>query len=283
MKTAERAESSNWPAGAFCIRAGTIAGPVAMCGMFPTAPSPNAPPPGTWPLFKFRGIHVFLHWSWLLMAFYQISYSRGAYPHIGWDIAQYLTLFGIVTLHEFGHAFAARQVGGTAERILLWPFGGIAYVQTPQRPGAYLWSIAAGPLVNVALWPVFYFLAAAYCDPLALRNAEILLNGGGIEPLGRFLYSIFFLNFVMLVFNLLPVFPMDGGQILRGLLWFFVGPMKSLLVAAWTGLILGGAIVLYVAIVWENWLLAVIIALMVHQSWTAIQNVRDWRRQMAGQ
>ena len=53
--------------------------------------------------------------------------------------------------HEFGHALACRSVGGTADNIMLWPLGGVAYVNPPQRPGATLWSIAAGPLVNVAL------------------------------------------------------------------------------------------------------------------------------------
>ena len=57
-------------------------------------------------------------------------------------------------LHEFGHALACRQVGGVANRIVLWPLGGIAYVNPPPRPGAVLWSIAAGPLVNVALVPI---------------------------------------------------------------------------------------------------------------------------------
>jgi Zn-dependent protease len=67
---------------------------------------------------------------------------------------EYLALFSIVLMHEFGHALACRQVGGTADQILLWPFGGVAYVNPPQRPGAMLWSIAAGPLVNVALFPL---------------------------------------------------------------------------------------------------------------------------------
>ena len=58
-------------------------------------------------------------------------------------------------MHEFGHALACRQVGGKANQIMLWPLGGVAYVSPPQRPGAMLWSIAAGPLVNVVLVPVF--------------------------------------------------------------------------------------------------------------------------------
>ena len=71
---------------------------------------------------------------------------------------EYLALFFIVMLHEFGHALACRQVGGTANQIVLWPLGGVAYVDPPPRPGATLWSIAAGPLVNVALLPILWAL-----------------------------------------------------------------------------------------------------------------------------
>src|SRR6266853_2422166 len=104
-------------------------------------------------LFRFSEIDVFLHWSWFLLAFYEINARKGRYSSIGWNVAEYLALFLIVTLHEFGHSLACRQVGGQANQIVLWPLGGVAYVNPPPRPGATLWSIAAGPLVNVALLP----------------------------------------------------------------------------------------------------------------------------------
>src|SRR5437879_8634477 len=106
-------------------------------------------------LFGFAGIDVFLHWSWFLVAVYEIQSRSGRYSSILWNILEYLALFLIVLLHEFGHALACRQVGGNANRIVLWPLGGVAYVDPPPRPGATLWSIAAGPLVNVALIPLF--------------------------------------------------------------------------------------------------------------------------------
>ena len=107
-------------------------------------------------LFRVSGIDVFLHWSWFLVAVYEINARAGRYSSVAWNVLEYLALFAIVLTHEFGHALACRSVGGTANRILLWPFGGVAYVDPPQRPGAMLWSIAAGPLVNVALFPVLY-------------------------------------------------------------------------------------------------------------------------------
>src|SRR5271167_3293458 len=112
---------------------------------------------GSFRLFQFAGITVFLHWSWLLVAYFQIVNRNNRlfhYDFYAWNVLEYVTLFGIVLLHEFGHALACRQVGGQAEQIVLWPLGGVAYVQPPPRPGALLWSIAAGPLVNVILLPI---------------------------------------------------------------------------------------------------------------------------------
>src|SRR5690348_4152997 len=102
-------------------------------------------------LFRVAGITVYLHWSWFFMALYVFSARRGMYSSEAWNIGEYLLLFGTVLLHEFGHALACRQVGGHANRITLWPLGGVAFVSPPQRPGATLWTIAAGPLVNVVL------------------------------------------------------------------------------------------------------------------------------------
>jgi Zn-dependent protease len=109
-------------------------------------------------LFRFAGIDLFLHWSWFLVAAFEIYNRVGRYSSVIWNLLEYLALFLIVMLHEFGHALACRQVGGVANRITLWPLGGIAYVNPPPRPGATLWSIAAGPLVNVVLCPVLFII-----------------------------------------------------------------------------------------------------------------------------
>src|SRR5580692_935202 len=106
-------------------------------------------------LFRFAGIDLYLHFSWFLVAAYEIQSRKGSYSSVSWNVLEYLALFLIVMLHEFGHALACRQVGGRANQIVLWPLGGVAYVDPPPRPGATLWSIAAGPLVNVALIPLF--------------------------------------------------------------------------------------------------------------------------------
>src|SRR6266542_6496379 len=115
-------------------------------------------------IFRLWGIDVHLHWSWFIVAVYSISTRIPKYESPVWGLLEYLALFLIVLMHEFGHALACRQVGGTANQIVLWPLGGVAYVAPPQRPGAMLWSIAAGPLVNVALAPILsaIFVFARY-------------------------------------------------------------------------------------------------------------------------
>ena len=179
-------------------------------------------------LFRVAGIDLYLHWSWFLVAAYEIQYWQGRYSSVVWSVLEYLALFAIVLLHEFGHALACRQTGGTANRILLWPFGGVAYVNPPQRPGATLWSIVAGPLVNVALLPVLY-------------AAMVMGQSQGWERTMPDAYALLgwvsWINLRLLLFNILPIYPLDGGQILRSLLWFPLGRARSLMVATVLGLL----------------------------------------------
>src|SRR5690242_17046978 len=179
-------------------------------------------------LFRFSGITVFLHWSWFVLAIYEIQRPFGRYHSITWNILEYVGVFVIVTMHEFGHALACRQTGGEANQIVLWPLGGVAYVDPPPRPGATLWSIAAGPLVNVALLPVLIIL---WILSRSLGWAEVMPNAFG------FVRSLCVINTGLLVFNLLPIYPLDGGQILRALLWFPFGRARSLVAATIIGFV----------------------------------------------
>ena len=165
----------------------------------------------------------------------------GLFDNDLWFFAVYLGFFAIVLLHEFGHAFACRSVGGRADTIVLWPLGGIAYFQAPARPGAVLWTIAAGPLVNVALLPPLW-LAAWYFAPE--ETALFFESRGGLSHAVPDWHNALLVlaigNTVLLLFNMLPIYPLDGGQILQATLWFFVGRGQSMTVAASIGLVLAG-------------------------------------------
>ena len=179
-------------------------------------------------LFRFAGIDVFLHWSWFLIAAYEIQGGLRTYSSVAWNIAEYISLFVIVTIHEFGHALACRQVGGRANRIVLWPMGGVAFVDPPPRPGATLWSIAAGPLVNVVLLPILW---------VVVRGSRIAGMPSSQPDLFRLLQAMYYINGLLLAFNILPIYPLDGGQILRSLLWFVLGRARSLMISTVLGLI----------------------------------------------
>src|SRR5436305_1658501 len=127
---------------------------------------------GTIRLFKFSGIQVYLHFSWFIVAAYQLTQRMNKYQSSIFALYEYVALFGIVLLHEFGHALACRQTGGTANHIVLWPLGGIAFVNPPRRAGAMLWSIAAGPLVNVMLLPVLSAAAFLTAAPAGIEPSD---------------------------------------------------------------------------------------------------------------
>ncbi|MDQ3546577.1 MAG: site-2 protease family protein, partial [Verrucomicrobiota bacterium] len=168
------------------------------------------------------------------------------------------------TMHEFGHALACRQVGGFANRIVLWPLGGIAFVSPPPRAGAMLWSIAAGPLVNLLLIPILYFaLYAAGQAGWQGTNADAY----------RMLDLIRQINLGLLVFNILPIYPLDGGQIVRALLWFPLGQVRSLFIATAIGIAGGGALLLVA--LWQQSIWIGIMALfLLSQAWLGWRQAR---------
>jgi Zn-dependent protease len=216
---------------------------------------------GSFHLFRVFGIDVFLHWTWFAVALFEINTRREQYSSLVWNAAEYLALFAIVLMHEFGHALACRQVGGQANRIVLWPLGGVAFVAPPQRPGAMLWSIAAGPLVNVVLLPVAIvaLMASSWLD-----WPDRFLN------LHSFLRALVFINVGLLIFNLLPIYPLDGGQILRSLLWFVFGRARSLMLATIIGAV-GAIAIVALAIASQSIWFGIMAAFMFLSCW------RGWR------
>jgi Zn-dependent protease len=215
-------------------------------------------------LFRFSGIDVFLHWSWFLVAAYEIRGGMGSYSSVTWNVLEYLALFAIVTLHEFGHALACRQVGGRANRIVLWPLGGVAYVDPPPRPGATLWSITAGPLVNVVLLPVLgalFFWSRSVGLAATMPDSYTLVR------------DVFAIDLGLLVFNILPIYPLDGGQILRSLLWFVVGRARSLMIATILGF-LGVAAFIGLALWMRSVWYGALAVFMLMNCWGGLQHAR---------
>lgn len=202
------------------------------------------------------------------MAVYSVSTRVPNYVSPVWALWEYLALFLVVLLHEFGHALACRQVGGRADQIVLWPLGGVAYVAPPVRPGATLWSIAAGPLVNVVLLPVLLGTFWAVRATGALQNNPDLYV---------FFRAVIWLDIVLLVFNVLPIYPLDGGQILRSLLWYPLGKARSLLVATGIGLV-GGAGLAGLALWWQSIWIGLLAFFMLSNCWQSFQQAKELRK-----
>ncbi|MDE3066160.1 MAG: site-2 protease family protein [Verrucomicrobiota bacterium] len=218
-------------------------------------------------LFRLFGIDVYLHWAWFLAAAYFVNEARG-YSSPVWSVLECLSLFLIVLIHEFGHQLACRQVGGQTSVIVLWPLGGVAYVNPPQRPGAQLWSIAAGPLVNVVLFPILSILFWLGTQ----------MSGPGVAPDWlTFLRNVWVINLVLLIFNMLPIYPLDGGQILRSLLWFVVGRANSLLAASIIGFA-GVAVLIGLALLARDFWLGIMCAFILLNCWGGLMQARSLAR-----
>jgi Zn-dependent protease len=224
---------------------------------------------GSFKIFRLFGVSVYVHWMWLLMAVVSFQWRTHAYSSLVWNALEYLSLFLIVLIHEFGHQLACRSVGGQTHDIVLWFLGGVAYVSPPQRPGAQLWSIAAGPLVNVVLIPVLSLLVSASSH----------LGWYDTYPDAyELIHNVWKINVGLLIFNMMPVYPLDGGQILRSLLWYPFGRANSLMVASIVGFIgLAGLLLLTAWIIFAEqdvasggWL-AVIAFFIAMRSWHGLK------------
>ncbi len=213
-------------------------------------------------LFQFAGVDVYLHWSWFLFAALEISGRAKAYSSLVWNVLEYLSLFFIVLLHEYGHALVCRRVGGTANEIMLWPLGGMAYVSPPQRPGATLWSSAAGPLVNVQLLLVF--------TPVGVILDRSLKLAKTAPNIHSFLLALIGMNGLLLAFNLLPVYPLDGGQMLRSLLWYVIGRARSLMVVVVIGFACVAGLLCLALLKRSSWI-GIIALLILTSCWGGLQ------------
>ncbi|MGB3683238.1 MAG: site-2 protease family protein [Rubrobacteraceae bacterium] len=173
------------------------------------------------------GIDVKVHWTFLLLLgfFAFLSYSNtGDLINALVTVLIVVTLFLCVLLHEYGHSLVAQRMGIEIQDITLLPIGGLARMKAmPERPIDEVKVAVAGPLVNVALAPVFIGLAFLFgFDISTLRNIF-----QAQESVGNVLLYLGGLNIFLVLFNMIPAFPMDGGRVLRGLLATRFGPIRA--------------------------------------------------------
>ncbi len=233
----------------------------------------------SFPIFRAFGIQVRLHIIYIILTLGMITraYVQNPDHWVEFTMIWVILLFAIILLHEFGHCFAARKVGGDAEQILMWPLGGLAFCEVPPTPRANFITTAGGPFVNVIICNVaaLVLLLAGYLPPLNIFNTGQLyypelhsLNGGSVVPVGYdwhwtkvgttetvngaavvlrdgskwviqnqkpieveptkfttypdwilWTARVFWLSWLLLIFNLLPAYPLDGGRLLQAIIW----------------------------------------------------------------
>jgi Zn-dependent protease len=199
------------------------------------------------------GIDIRLHILFILGAVFIFQMNLPDKDFVGswsvWSVLRdslgiYAILFAIVLLHEFGHCFGSRAVGGEANEILLWPLGGLAFVRPPHHPRAHLVTTLAGPAVNVGLFVVLgalVVLTTGHFSALPLNPLHPMTpldTSFYRTPLQVWLTFAFGINYLLLLFNmLLPFYPFDGGATVQAILWSRVGYHRSMEIATSVGMI----------------------------------------------
>ncbi|NNE02436.1 MAG: site-2 protease family protein [Eudoraea sp.] len=188
-------------------------------------------------LGKVAGISIEVHWTFSLLLIWVVFMElrqEGDLQSALFIVVLVLLLFLCVVLHELGHAFTAKLFHISTKKITLLPIGGVASLEKiPEKPQQELLVSVAGPLVNLLIAFVLYlFLPIQYYMGLDAENLVALLESPGLETL---LFYLWIANIMLVVFNLVPAFPMDGGRVLRALLAMFLGRLKATEIASVIG------------------------------------------------
>ena len=267
-------------------------------------------------------IHLFFFIFTLGMFLRQVSEKSTPISSLDIFLLTVVTLFGIILLHEFGHCFAARFVGGEANEILIWPLGGLAFVEVPHYPKPTFIVAAGGPAVNVLICLVCtaglafghflpnlnplanpynsqihnYWDGRSYTSEYGLKLykagtdeavsnpfdaiEKMIRDSGGLResehvvfppetnskwaetyaPLGVeralapgwavWLNRIFWMSWVLFLFNLIPAFPLDGGQMMQTIVWGRSDYRRGVVVACYSGFVV--AVLFLVVSIWQN-------------------------------
>jgi Zn-dependent protease len=207
-------------------------------------------------LRRWRGVQLRMH-AFCLALVVAVLYLTTRHPEYGllrYGLVLLPILLVSLLLHEIGHALAAVRVGGHVDQIVIWPLGGLAWPQVPREPQAEMVVALAGPLVNLLVCSIVR-LGILWVDQdqellglLHPLNPHVLLSGRGWVVA---LKLTFWVNWVLVLVNAIPAFPLDGGHILRSLLQRWLNYRTAGQVVTWSGK-LSAAVLCIMA--WMSWL-----------------------------
>lgn len=183
----------------------------------------------SWKIGNFGGIDLKIHATFALIILWVLYNNIAAGDDLSATIESLLfvlTIFTCVVLHEFGHALTAKKYGIETADIILLPIGGVARLkQMPEDPIQELWVALAGPAVNVVIAAILFTLL--YFSETTAPFLDLTADS--------FLVKVMALNIILVLFNMLPAFPMDGGRVLRALLALKLEYAKSTQIASKIG------------------------------------------------
>jgi len=194
---------------------------------------------GSITLFHVRGIRVAVDWSWFFVLFLVIFWLSSFYGNVlgesssssaafGLAVLSAVGFFGSIVLHELGHAFAARRNGIGISSIQLWIFGGMARMDRESESPATEFKVAvAGPLVTFAIVVVLTVTGLIAIGWEEFRRSALVESDTGVSGIWAMVAWLASINLLVLVFNLLPAFPMDGGKIVRAIAWWRTGDRNA--------------------------------------------------------
>ncbi len=194
---------------------------------------------GSITLFHVRGIRIAVDWSWFLVLFLVIFWLSQFYGNVLGEsssastpfvlaVASAIGFFGSIVLHELGHAMVALRNGIGISSIQLWIFGGVARMDRESDSPATEFKVAiAGPAVTLAIVVVLTAVGLAAVGPHEFKKALLVESNSGVSGVLAMVAWLASINFLVLVFNLLPAFPMDGGRLVRAIAWWRTGDRVS--------------------------------------------------------
>jgi Zn-dependent protease len=192
-------------------------------------------PTGGLTLFRVRGIKIAVDFSWFIVLFLIIIWLSGFYRDVLNDpeddstayllaVASAALFFGSILLHELGHAVVAIRHGIGVAGITLWMFGGVARLEKDSdTPGTEFKVAIAGPLVTAALVVVCVVVGLLLAGGEEFRNAALTQEDTRTSGIAALIAWLGTINLLVLLFNLVPAFPLDGGRIARAIAWWRTG------------------------------------------------------------
>lgn len=219
------------------------------------------------------GVSIRVHVAFILCAvvliWMELPKDSDAHSASGWQVlltavGTYAILFAVVLLHEFGHCYGARKVGGSADEILIWPLGGLASVQPPNDPRSHMVTTLCGPMVNVILCGLCSAILATWCGTLGaipwnplhpMQPVDALLY---VTPAQEWVIRVFGISYFLLLINMLPMFPFDGGRVLQAWLWARKDYVTATEIATGVGMVGAVVVGLFALFIDQSWLLMMI-------------------------